>query len=175
MNHRSLVVVRKGYRNRDIKMQICWVRGIRYVGYSCLELTGSTGMEKIDYTESLVCGTHLIKSWMWQVQLSSVAHRVWLFVTPWTEAHQASLSITNSQSLWKRRSIVSAMPSNHLILCRSLLLPPSVFPSIRVFSNESVLCIRWPKYWSFSYSFSIRPFNTARVGPNKSCNRVNIC
>ena len=72
--------------------------------------------------------------------------------TPWTAAHQASLSITNSQSLLKLMSIESVMPSNHLILCHPLLLPPSIFPNIRVFSNESVLCIRWPKYWSFSFS-----------------------
>ena len=72
--------------------------------------------------------------------------RVQLFATPWTAAHQASLSITNSQSLLKLMSIESVMPSNHLILCRPLLLPPSVFPSIRVFSRESVLNIRWPKY-----------------------------
>ena len=72
----------------------------------------------------------------------------------WTAAHQSSLSITNSQSLLKVTSIESVMPSNHLILCRLLLLPPSVFPSIRVFSNESVLRIRWPKYWSFSFSIS---------------------
>src|SRR5574338_710861 len=71
-------------------------------------------------------------------------------VTPWTAARQASLSITNSQSLLKLMSIESVMPSNHLILCRPLLLPPSIFPSIRVFSSESVLRIRWPKYWSFS-------------------------
>ena len=77
------------------------------------------------------------------------------FVTLWTAAHQASLSITNSQSLHKLMSIESVMPSSHLILCRPLLLPPSIFPSIRVFSNESVLHIRWPKYWSFS--LSIRP------------------
>ena len=75
--------------------------------------------------------------------------------TPWTAAHQASLSITNSRSLLKLMSIESVMPSNHLILCHPLLLPPSVFPSIKVFSSESVLHIRWPKYWSFS--FSIRP------------------
>ena len=75
------------------------------------------------------------------------------FVTPWTEARQASLSITNSRSLLKPMSIESVMPSNHLILCHPLLLP-SVFPSIRVFSNESVLHIRWPKYWSFSFSIS---------------------
>ena len=77
-----------------------------------------------------------------------------LFVTPWTAAHQASLSITNSRSLRKLMSIKLMMPSNHLILCRPLFLPPSIFPSIRVFSNESVLCIRWPKYWSFSFSIS---------------------
>ena len=79
---------------------------------------------------------------------------VQLFATPWTAACQASLSITNSRSLLKLMSIRSAMPSNYLILCRPLLLLPSVFPSIRVFSNESVLCIRWPKYWSFSFSIS---------------------
>ena len=75
-------------------------------------------------------------------------------MTPWTAACQASLSITNSQRLLKLMSIESVMPSNHLILCRPLLLPPSIFPSIRVFSNESVLHIRWPKYWSFSFSIS---------------------
>ena len=85
------------------------------------------------------------------VQLLS---HVRLFVTPWTAACQASLSITNSQSLLKLMSIESVMPSNHLILCRPLLLPPSIFPSIRVFSNELVLCIRWPKYWSFSFNIS---------------------
>ena len=78
---------------------------------------------------------------------------VWLFVTPWIAARQASLSITNSQSLLKLMSIESVMPSNHLILCRPLL-PPSFFPSIRVFSNESVLPIRWSKYWSFSFHIS---------------------
>ena len=75
-------------------------------------------------------------------------------VTPWIAAHQGSLSITNSQSLLRIMSIESVMPSNHLILCCPLLLLPSIFPSIRVFSNESVLCIRWPKYWSFSFSIS---------------------
>src|SRR5574341_1298183 len=86
-------------------------------------------------------------------QFSSVAH-VQLFVTPWTAACQASLSITNSQSLVKLLSIESVMPSNHLILCHSLLFLPSVLPSIRVFSNESILCIRRAKYWSFSFSIS---------------------
>ena len=94
------------------------------------------------------------------VQFSSVQllSRVQLFATPWTAACQASLSITNSQSLLKLMSIESEMPSNnYLILCRPILLPPSIFPTIRVFSSESVLCIRWLKYWSFS--FSISPFN----------------
>ena len=75
-------------------------------------------------------------------------------MTPWTAACQASVSITNSQSLLKLMSIEFVMLSNHLILCCPLLLPPSIFPSIRVFSNESVLHIRWPKYWSFSFSIS---------------------
>ena len=74
------------------------------------------------------------------------------FATPWTSACQVSLSITNSQSLLKLMSMDSVMPSNHLILCHPLLLLPSIFPSIMVFSNESVLCIKWPKYWSFSIS-----------------------
>ena len=77
-----------------------------------------------------------------------------LFMTPWTAACQASLSITNSQSLLKLMSIESVIPSKHLILCHPLLLLPSIFPSNRVFSNESVLCIRWPKHWSFSISIS---------------------
>ena len=77
-----------------------------------------------------------------------------LFVTPWTTACHASLSIINSRSLPKLMSIESVMPSNHLILCHPLLLLPSIFPSIRVFSNESALCIRWPKYWSFSFNIS---------------------
>ena len=79
---------------------------------------------------------------------------VQLLATPWTAAQQDSLSITNSRSLPKLTSIESVMPSSHLILCCPLLLPPSIFPSIRVFSNESVLHIRWPKYWSFSFNIS---------------------
>ena len=85
------------------------------------------------------------------VQLLS---HVRLFVTPWTAARQASLSITNSRSPPKPMSIESVMPSSHLILCRPLLLLPSIFPSIRVFSNESALRIRWPRYWSFSFNIS---------------------
>ena len=87
----------------------------------------------------------------YKLQVQSL-NRVWLFATPWTTARQASLSITNSRSSLRLTSIDSVMPSNYLILCCPLLLPPSIFPSIRVFSNESVLCIRWPKYWSFSFS-----------------------
>ena len=88
------------------------------------------------------------------VQFSSVQSlsRVRFFAIPWTAACQASLSITNSWSPPKPMSIESVMPSNHLILCRPLLLLPAIFPSIRVFSNESVLRIRWPKYWSFSFN-----------------------
>ena len=86
-------------------------------------------------------------------QIISVAQYVRLFLTPWIAAHQASLSNTNSQSSLRLTSIESVMPSSHLILCRPLLLP-SIFPSIRVFSNESVLRIRWPNYWSFSFSIS---------------------
>ena len=88
------------------------------------------------------------------VQFSSVTQSCPTLSTPWTAACQASLSITNSQSLLKLMSIESVMPSNHLILCCPLLLLPSIFPSIRVFSNESALCIRWPKYWSFSFNIS---------------------
>ena len=93
------------------------------------------------------------------IQISSVQwlSRVQLFVTPWTTAHQDSLSITNSRSLLTLISIQSVTPTNHLIFCHSLLLLPSIFPSIRVFSNESALHIRWPKEWSFS--FNISPFN----------------
>ena len=80
--------------------------------------------------------------------------RVWLFATPWTAARQASLSFTISWSLLKLLSIELVMPSNHLILCCPLLLLPSIFPRIRVFSSESALCIRWPKYWKFSFSIS---------------------
>ena len=94
-----------------------------------------------------------ITSWQIVAVFQSLSH-VQLFATPWNAAHQAYLSITNSQSLLKLMSIESAMSSNHLMLCLPLLLLPPIFPSIRVFSSESVLCIRWPKYWSFSFSIS---------------------
>jgi len=92
-----------------------------------------------------------------QSAISSVVQSSPALLTPWTAAHQSSLSITNSRSLLKLTSIETVMLSNYLILCRPLLLPPSTFPNIKVFSIESVLHIRWPKYWSFS--FSIRPSN----------------
>ena len=112
---------------------------------------GSNGAEE--------SSTNVIHMVVHKLQFSSdqSLSRVWLFVTPWTAAHQASLSISNSQSLLKLICIELVMPSNYLILCSPLLLLPSIFPSIRAFSNESVLHIRWPKYWSFS--FSISPFN----------------
>ena len=92
--------------------------------------------------------------YMYQLSSVQLLSCVRLFVTPWTAACQASLFITNSQSLLKLMSIESVMPSNHLILCLPLFLPPSTFPSITVFSNGLALCIRWPKYWSFSFNLS---------------------
>ena len=106
-----------------------------------------------DYTGCIFSGD---QGWVRSVQLFS---RVQFFATPWSAAGQASLSITNSRSLLKLMSIELVMLSNYPILCHPLLLLPSIFPSIRVFSNESVLCIRWPKYWSFSFRFSISPSN----------------
>ena len=97
--------------------------------------------------------------------VQSLSH-VWLFATPWTAARQASLSITNSRSLLKLMSIEWVMTSNHLILCCPLFLPPSIFPSIRVFSNKLVLRIRWPKYWSFSFSISPQDSQSCPFLPN---------
>ena len=99
----------------------------------------------LHHVSFIVSDNHII------VQLLSP---IQLFTTSWTAAHQSSLSITISKSLLKLTFIEPMMPSNYLILCHPLLLPPSIFPSIRVFSNESVLCIRWPKYWSFSFNFN---------------------
>ena len=94
---------------------------------------------------------------LWFTGLTELLSSVWLFVTPWIAARQASLSITKSQRPPKPMSIESVIPSNYLILCHLLLLLPSILPSIRVFSNESALCIKWPKYWNFS--FNISPFS----------------
>jgi len=110
----------------------------------------------------MILNNHLVTlnlssySWKMGILFSSVQSlsRVWLFAIPWTPAHQASQSITNCWSLPKLMSIESMMPYNHLILCCPLFLLPSIFPSIRVFSNESALRIRWPKYWSFSFNIS---------------------
>ena len=103
------------------------------------------------FSSSTITKNTMINTISQSVQsLSSVQ----LFTTPWTAARPASLSVTNSRSSPKLRSIESVMSSNHLILCRPLLLSPSIFPSIRLFSNESALCIRWPKYWSFSFNIS---------------------
>ena len=96
----------------------------------------------------------LKREYIWYISSVQSLRCVQLFAAPWTAARQASLSITNCRSLLKVMSIESGMPFNHLILCCPLLLPPSVFPSIRVFSSESVLRIRWPKYWSFSFSIN---------------------
>ena len=115
----------------------------------------SLGIWNWNYTKNNE--THILIGWRYKhnshqsVQSPSCVR---LFVTPWTAARQASLSITNSRSLPKLMSIESVMPSNHLIFCHPLILPPSIFPSIRVFSNESVLGIRWPQYWSFSFNIS---------------------
>ena len=102
-----------------------------------------------------------IYTWLLEKSIAVVQslRHVWLFVTPWTATRQASLSFTINWSLLKLMSTELVMPSDHLILCHPLLLLPSIFPSISVRSNESVLCIRWPKYWSFSFSFSISPTN----------------
>ena len=98
-------------------------------------------------------GSHYLEN-LWISQFSSVAQSVQLFLTPWTAKRQASLSVKKSRSLLKLMSIESGMPSNHLIFCCPLLLPTSIFLSIRGFSNESALWIRWPKYWSFSFNIS---------------------
>ena len=106
----------------------------------------------INFNGSIVALHCCVSSFCTASSVQLLSH-VQLFVIPWTAARQASLSTTNSRSLLKLMPFESVIPSNHLILCRPLLLP-SIFPSIRVFSNESVLCIRWPKYWSFSFNIS---------------------
>ena len=126
----KLLVIFKDFRNVKVKCEktvVDWCKEWGYFAFVYIKLYYSS-------VQSLSC--------------------VRLFATPWTAACQASLSIANSQSLLKLMSIELVMPSNHLILCRPLLLLPSIFPSIRIFSNEPVLHIRWPKYWTFSFSIS---------------------
>ena len=120
-------------------------------------MPSSRGSSKLrDWTQVwiLYCLSHQRSPYSCSVQFIQSFSHVQFFATPWIVAHQASLSITSSWSLLKLMSIESVMPSNHLILCHPLFLLPSVFPSIRVFSNELALCIWWPKYWSFGFSIS---------------------
>ena len=119
--------------------QVCMLLNL-FHSYHCTDRIG----EGINELNTFGATTHAMK-WSWTVSSVQLLSHVQLFETPWTAARQASLSITNSQSLLKVISIESVMASNHLILCQALLLLPSIFPSIRVFSNESVLLIRWPK------------------------------
>ena len=123
--------------------------------YSMIDSVQGTGDKMVNKTDGVCILMEFRFQWerKKQVVVQSLSH-VQLHVTPWTTAHQASLSITNSRSFLKLRSIESVMPSDHLILCRPLLLLPSIFLSIRVFSSESVLHIRWPNYWSFSFSIN---------------------
>ena len=118
--------------------------------------TSLSKLKKITENDSTYKWYHIVFAFLCLTYFSSVQSLslVQLIVTPWTAARQASQSITNSQTLLKLMSIESVMPSNHLILCHSLL-PPSIFPRIRVFPSESVLPIRWPKYWSFSFNISL--------------------
>ena len=108
-------------------------------------------------------------TWSQIISSLQLLSSVWLFVTPWTAACQASLSITNSWSLLRFMSIESVMPCKHLILCLPLLLLPSIFPGIRVFSNESVLSIGWPKYWNFSFSLSASNENSGLISLRIDC------
>ena len=113
-----------------------------------------TSFSKGTHKNFICTGTHDKSNNLIGASVQLLSH-VQFFVTPWTAAHQASLSINNSQNLLKLMSIESMMLSNHLILCHPLFLPPSIFPSIMVFSNESALRIRWPTYWSFSFNISL--------------------
>ena len=139
-------------QNKEIWL-FCKIKFIKYLLKTDLKIIMS---EKIHYINNAIKIESQHHQILWLRRISSVQSLscVRLFVTPWTAPRQASLSITNSRSSPKPISIESVMPSNHLILCRPLLLLPSIFPSIRVFSNESALHIRCPKYWSFSFNIS---------------------
>ena len=139
-------------RNQDLRRPRQWALALGPgLSHSSSPSSTSTRPARGHVTQTLHPS---INATFWVLGSVQSLSRVQLFETPWTAACQASLSITSSQSLLKLMSTESVMPSNHLILSRSLLLPPSIFPSIRVFSNESAVCIRWPKYWSFSFSIS---------------------
>ena len=135
---------------------IYWVRAWRIPWTEGPGRLQSKGLQRIRHEWVTNTFTHVSLSLINIIQFSSVQplSRVRLFVTPWIAAYQASLSITNSWSLLKHMYIQSVMPSSHFILCHPFLLLPPIPPSIRVFSSESTLCIRWPKYWSFSFSIS---------------------
>ena len=140
---------------RTLPCSLCWVGKTLSDVHCGLRLSHSRSFRPLlIFAGVSISPPHLTLSQFSSVQSLS---RVQLFVTPWMAACQASLSIANSRSLPKLMSIQAVMPSSHLILCRPLLLLPPIFPSIRVFSNESALCIRWPKYWSFSFSISPHP------------------
>ena len=132
----------------------CILRNL-YVGQETTVRTWHGTMDWFKIGKGILQGcilSHCLFNLYSEISSVQLLSRVWLFATPWVAARQASLSITNSRSSLRLTSIKSVMPSSHLILCRLLLFLPPIPPSIRVFSNESTLCMRWPKYWSFSFS-----------------------
>ena len=145
MNEPETQIREVGFHSREGQEYISGASALSF--YCSLLLKG----QRFIFWSCYLLSAGIVTCW---IQFSSVAQNVWLFVIPWTAAHQVSLSVVNSWSLLRLMSIELVMPSNHLILCHPLLLPPSIFPSIRVFCNKSGLCIRWPNYWSFSFSIS---------------------
>ena len=143
--HPERTIAEKMLSNSNLKFPSWWEYSATDAYYKTLEQLTNNWRRRANLED------------LWYLTSVQSFSRVRIFPTPWTSAHQASLSITNSQSPPKPMSIESVMPSNHLILCHPLVLLPSIFPSIRVFSNESGLRIRWPKYWIFS--FNISPIN----------------
>ena len=177
-----VTVIKKTYNNK------CWWEYGKTIIpiYYCCKIHNATlcncfGKLKLEYTGVVRCSWYLMEKG--QVSSVQLLSRVQLFTNPWTAARQASLSIINSQSLLKLMPIELAMSSNHLILCCPLLHPPSIFPSIRVFSNESALRIRWPKYFSFNMSpsneysglISLRmdSIQSAKTSPGADCGSDN--